>query len=251
MVWNIIVDSSCDLIDLETENNDIHYFSVPFVIRVSDRDYTDDAGLDVSELVNEMQRSDLPSYTSCPAPDAWLRQFEAPGDVIAITISSALSGSYNSTCCARNILLEDGSNKKIGIIDSRSTGPAIILAVRRLINSIQAGLDFNETIEDLKQHVLQTHTIFALSSFDNLVKNGRMSRLKGAFASKLGMIVVGVGSEKGTISIKGIVRGQIKAVQAISKWNNVKVSVFCTKGLNSYYAESRIRPVAGFLYTLF
>lgn len=271
MAWNIIVDSSCDLMNSETESQEIQFTSVPFVIRVSGRDYIDDAGLDVSELMDEMRKSDLPSHTSCPAPEEWLRQFEKPGDSIAITISSALSGSYNSAYCAREMLLEESSDKRIGIVDSRSTGPAIVMAVRRLIRSIQTGMNFNDTMDDLNRYIKKTRTVFALSSFDNLVKSGRMCKLKGVLASKLGMIGIGVGSEKGTISIKGIVRGQIKAVQTIlsdmaerggpgnevvishcqnakfaervkaaiiNRWDNVKVTVFNTRGLNSYYAEA-------------
>ena len=72
MAWNIIVDSSCDLIHPEIDSEEIHFTSIPFIIRVADRDYTDDVGLDVSELIDAMQRSDLPSHTSCPTPDAWL-----------------------------------------------------------------------------------------------------------------------------------------------------------------------------------
>lgn len=75
MKWNIITDSSCDLFDLETPNDEISFSSIPFVISVGNRDFVDNADLNVGEMVAAMEQCDEISHTSCPAPYAWYEQF--------------------------------------------------------------------------------------------------------------------------------------------------------------------------------
>lgn len=258
------------MFDLETPNDEIIFSSIPFVISVDNRDFVDNTNLNVGEMVAAMEQCDEISHTSCPTPYAWYEQFEKPGYSIAITISSKLSGSYNSACTARNMVLEKYPDKKITIIDSHSTGPEMILILRKLCELIEAGYDFESVLEKLEQHMRHTHIVFALSSFNNLVKNGRMNKLTGFLAGKLGFWGIGIGSEQGTISIKGKARGSKKALDVIledmkergqevktvvishcqnaefaerlrtaiqNTWDKVEVKIIPTRGLCSYYAE--------------
>ena len=45
-------------------------------IGVGVRGYTDDEQLDIEEMLRDMEQEKTASYTSCPAPGAWLEQFE-------------------------------------------------------------------------------------------------------------------------------------------------------------------------------
>lgn len=122
-------------------------------------------------------------------------------------------------------------------------------------------------IVNISEH---SHVIFALSSFDNLIKNGRMGRITGFLACKLGIWGIGIGSEQGTIAIKEKVRGSRNAVNSVlqdikergnhmetvlishcenekfaenlkemihSEWPKLEVRIMETRGLCSYYAE--------------
>ena len=80
---------------------------------------------------------------------------------------------------------------------------------------IHHGKHFEDICSTLQELVVSTHTVFALSSFDNLVKNGRVSKLAGFVAGKLGLWGIGIASPQGTISIKAKVRGTQKALAAI------------------------------------
>ena len=270
MKWNIITDSSCDILELENPSEDITFASIPFVISVGNRDFVDDADLDVDEMVTAMEESKEGSHTSCPPPHAWYEQFEKPGYSIGVTISSNLSGSYNSAVVARDMILEKDPDKKILLIDSHSAGPEIILIIRKLCKLISSGCDFDTVQEKIQQYMQLTHIVFALSSFNNLVKNGRMGKLTGFLAGKLGFWGIGIGSEQGTIEIKDKVRGSIKALNVILNdmkergveyktviishcqnaefaeklkaaiqeiWSSIEVTVNTTRGLCSYYAE--------------
>ena len=177
MNWNIITDSSCDLLPSSSPDGGIRLTSVPFTIRIGERDFVDDEHLDTMEMLSAMEHERSASHTSCPTPDAWLAQFEQADCAIAITISSQLSGSMNSALAARDMALEKDPDKKIVILDSFSTGPEVLLCVKEIERLIRQGLAFDDIAAHARGFLQKTRILFALSSFDNLIKNGRIHRL--------------------------------------------------------------------------
>ena len=270
MLWNIIADSSCNLFDLEEPAEQIRYSSVPFIITVGDTDYVDDSSLDVVAMLDAMDQCSEVSHTSCPPPQAWYHEFEKPGHSIALTISGHLSGSYSSACAAKAMMLEEHPDRQIGVIDTCSTGPEMCLLIRKLRELILEGRAFESVMEEIERYRQSTHIIFALSSYNNLIKNGRMNRLVGMLANKLNLWGIGIGSEAGEIRIRNIARGSKRAVDAILQdmkergrpeksvvidhcdnpgfaellkevlhnvWPHIEVTIHKTRGLCSYYAE--------------
>lgn len=106
----------------EKEHENIVFSSVPFTISVGDENFVDDRNLDVDGMIDSMDACAEASHTACPSPHAWQEKFEQEGNVIAITISSKLSGSYNSACAAKDMVLEEQPDKKIAVIDSPLRG---------------------------------------------------------------------------------------------------------------------------------
>ena len=127
MKWNIVTDSSCDLFPQAGFAPEAELSSVPFVVSVGEHDYVDDPSLDTAAFLDAMEGSEAPSRTSCPSPQAWLEQFEKAEQSIALTISSNLSGSYNSAMTAKQMAQERAPEKKIAVLDSLSTGPEVTL----------------------------------------------------------------------------------------------------------------------------
>lgn len=270
MKWSIIADSSCDIYGKDLGNDEISFSTIPFYITVAGKDYVDDAALDTNELVAVMEASEEASHTSCPSPYTWFEQFEGADYAIAVTISSQLSGSYNSAQVAQQMIREKYPEKRVAIIDSRSAGPELIFIIESIIESIEAGLDFDAVVAAAERTQQHGHVTFALCSFNNLIKNGRMSKLAGFLAGKLGFWGIGIGTEEGTIHIKGKARSKKKAIAAIvddiweragvvkavfishcqnqecaellksaiqEKWGQIDVRIMPTRGLCSYYAE--------------
>lgn len=268
--WNIVTDSACDLLHKDIACEEVGFSCVPFSIRIADKEYKDDENLNVLEMLTHMENCPTASGSSCPSPYDWEQEFLKSEQTVVITISGNLSGSLNSALVAKDTVLAKHPERKIMVLDSRSTGPEIALCVYKIVGWIKDGLDF-ETINEKAQEFLdKTKTSFALSSFDNLVKNGRMSKLTGFVARKLGMWGIGIASDIGTIAMKGKSRGPKKAVAllledmeergfsgkevAIShcenedmvqklkesilvRWPTAEIKVLKTRGLDSYYAE--------------
>ena len=124
-----------------------------------------------------------------------------------------LSGTYNSACIARDMILEEEPDKQIAVIDSKATGPEEAMLILKARDLILAGTPFAEIESALNQAAEKIHTIFALSSYHNLIKAGRVSRLIGFIAGHLGFWGIGIGSDEGEIVIRGKARGEKSMVR--------------------------------------
>lgn len=86
----IVADSSCDLITLD----EVSFVSVPLTIRTETQEFRDDASLDVETMVDTLRSTKGRSYSACPSVADWERAFGEDDDVLAFTITSGLSGSF-------------------------------------------------------------------------------------------------------------------------------------------------------------
>lgn len=270
LIWHLVSDTASDLFTLEGGADKMDFTTIPFTIRIGGKEYIDDENMPVDEMLEANETHAEMAQTACPSPEDWREKFSAPGPVIAFTISSALSGSYNSACAARSMMLEEEPGKQIAVIDSKATGPEEAMLVWRARDLILEGKTFEEIEEDLNETARRLHTSFALASYHNLIKAGRVNRLIGFIAGHLGFWGIGIGDDKGEIAIRGKARGSKSMVRflteeisrvgvagkqiLISHCRNIKdalalkvsleeafpqieVLVQATRGLDSFYAE--------------
>ncbi len=270
MTWHLVSDTACDLHTLEGGEGSLDFTTIPFSIRIGGKEYIDNEDMPVSEMLEMNETHSEMAQTACPSPEDWREKFSAPGPVIAFTISSALSGSYNSACTGRNMVLEEEPDKQIAVIDSKATGPEQAMLIWRARDLILEGRSFEEIEKDLNETAEKLHTSFALASYHNLIKAGRVSRLIGFIAGHLGFWGIGIGDEKGEIAIRGKARGsksmirflveEIQKVGVAGKqilishcqnekdalslktalevaFSGIEVLVQATRGLDSFYAE--------------
>ena len=269
MKWMIATDSSCDLKELNTGSPDILFDSVPFAISVDDREFVDSRDLEVPGLVDAFEASSS-SRSACPSPLSWQELFQKADHVIALTISGRLSGSYNSALVGKAMALENDPHKKIEVIDSLATGPKLVLLAQQALRQIQEQVSFESVCSSCRNLASSARTVFTLSSFHNLVQNGRVSKIAGFIAGKLGIRVIGVGSHEGEIQLKELMRGEQRTLKRIlkdmeengytggdmaisqclnepmaqslkemilSRWEKARIQILPTRGLDSYYAE--------------
>ena len=212
-MWHLVADTACDLYTLDGGEGALDFTTIPFSIRIGGKEYIDDERMPIDEMLEANETHAEIAQTACPSPEDWRQKFSAPGPVIAFTISSALSGSYNSACTGRDMILEEEPDKQIAVIDSKATGPEEAMLIWRARDLILAGKTIEEIEKDLNETAEKIHTSFALSSYRNLIKNGRVSRLIGFIAGHLGFWGIGIGDEKGEIAIRGKARGSKSMVR--------------------------------------
>ena len=272
MIWHIVADTSCDLFALEGGEGIFDFATIPFSIRIGSREYIDDEQMPIEEMLTANENHAEMAQTACPSPEDWREKFAPEGPVLAFTISSALSGSFNSACTARSMLQEEDPKKQIAVIDSRATGPETAMLILKAREMILSGKSFEEIETALNREAEKIHTIFALASYHNLIKAGRVNRLIGFIAGHLGFWGIGVGSESGEIAIRGKARGDKSMVRFMTEemqkigvagkeirishcqnrkdaealkaqlettFPGIPVILMETRGLDSFYAERR------------
>ena len=217
MTWHLVADTACDLYTLEGGRDQMDFATIPFTIRIGGHEYVDNEQMPIEEMLEANETHSEMAQTACPSPEEWKKEFSAPGPVIAFTISSALSGSYNSACAARQMVLEEEPDKQIAIIDSRATGPEEAMLIWRARDLILEGMAFADIEKALNETAEKIHTSFALASYHNLIKAGRVSRLIGFIAGHLGFWGIGIGDEKGEIAIRGKARGSKSMVRFMTE----------------------------------
>ena len=196
--FRIVADSSCDLLTLDGAD----FVSVPLSIRTDAEEFYDDANLDVDAMVSMLRDTKGRSYSACPNIADWESAFGESGNVIAFTITSALSGSYNAACVAKKNCEERNPARRIYVVDSLSAGPEIALLIERALYELRSHADFDKACEALNTYQAHTHLLFALESMHNLAQNGRV-RIRA----------IGQASAEGMLEMLGKCRGVRKARQ--------------------------------------
>lgn len=215
MAWMIVSDSSCEIRELERPAAGVQFALVPFKIRIGEREYVDLPTLNVPQMLQAMTEYNGASTSACPSPEEWAEYFLQADQVIALTISSNLSGSYNAALSAREMVLEEHPEKQIFILDTLSCAGALGDAAELANKLIGEGLDFDDVCFALKKFAETTHILFSLASFDNLAKNGRVSKVVGFIAGRLNMRVLGRRTSEGRIDFYFKTRGETRVLAKI------------------------------------
>lgn len=211
MSIGIFVDSSCDLKQLPIENaGDIIYERVPLTLRVGEHEYVDNNDLDVEAFMEDMTSYSKATGSAAPSPGVWYECYQKADEVFAISLTSALSATYSSAKTAEQMILEEEPNKKIMVIDSLSAGPELALIVCKIVTLAREGKTFEQIQTQIEEYRRKTHLIFALSTLDNLMKNGKVSKLQGHMAGLVGLRLLGCASDQGTLEVIHKLRGKCK-----------------------------------------
>lgn len=213
MKWNIVLDSSCDLTKAE-QSGEIGLEIVPLSIIVGEKSFRDDDDIDTNELLNAMKAEKEASSTACPSPADFCNAFLKAENSICVTLTGELSGTYNSALLGKEMALETNPEINIHIIDSKATAGKMVLIKEKACELIESGLSFDEVCTALDKFNNETHLVFALGGYDNLVKTGRMSKIAGIMATKLGIRAVAIAKD-GKIEVAKKPRGEKNAIDAM------------------------------------
>ena len=200
----IVADSSADLMTLDG----VEFSTASLKIVTSDREFLDDEALDAGEMTEYLDKYKGKSHTSCPNTNDWISAFGEAEEVFCITITSGLSGSYNSACIAKKAYEEMYPERRVYVIDSLSTGPEMILIIEKLRELINADTSFEEIIAKINEYKKNTGLLFMLKSMNNLANNGRVSKISAKIAGVMNIRVVGKASDVGTLEPLDKPRGE-------------------------------------------
>lgn len=233
----IVADSSSDVLRRET----IAFSAAPLKIITKDRQFVDDESLNVEEMVAFLGKYKGKSTTSCPNPEEWLSAFGDAEEIFCVTITSALSGSYNAAMIAKNQYEQQNPNSRVCVIDSLSTGPEMLLLIRKIEELYAEGKSFDEISDEVREYQKRTGLLFVLESMNNLANNGRVSKISAKLAGVMNIRVVGKASDKGELEPLDKPRGakmtRIKILERLDRLGYLGGRLHITHCLNSEAAE--------------
>lgn len=207
----IVSDSSSDLLMLDN----IEFASSPMKIITAKREFVDDENLNVDGMANFFNEYKERSQTSCPNPADWLDAFGDADDIICVTITSALSGSYNSACTAKELYEAENEGKRVFVLDTLSAGPEITLIVRKLEALVKSGMAYEGVCDKIQEYTKRTGLVFMLKSLKNFAANGRVSPLVAKLVGFAGICIVGKASDEETLEPTHKCRGENRSLETL------------------------------------
>ena len=104
MEWKVVVDTACDFREIPNKAENVAYERVPFSLQIEDKVFVDNLDLDIDKMMDEMYASSEPARSACPSPEAYLAAYRGAKNVIVLTLTGGMSGSYNSAVIAEKML---------------------------------------------------------------------------------------------------------------------------------------------------
>lgn len=262
MKWKIVADSGSNLREIEDLPENISLGLVPLILHLDEKELIDTPDVDTKKLVKDMAEAKETS-TACPAPGVYAEAFSGADNILCITISSEVSGSFNSAELGRKIALEKNPDANIYVFDSNSAGGEIDLLILKAIKLIKEGKEFQHVVDGLHAYHKHTYVGYMLQSIKNLVKSGRVSKVVGSIVGLLNINILGIRSEEGTIEMSDRVRGEKRALNKfladmiengfngnaveISHVNNRELADQLAEKMLEHFPEANItiRPTSG------
>lgn len=210
MKIGIIADSCCDMTPEMIKKTGIDL--VPLKITVGGSTFVDDENIDLSLLRSAIHESKTGATSACPAPGEYAEAMRRYDKCVVITLSSRLSGSYNSAIVAKDMVLEEFPNKRIHIFDSESACSGETWLALLAHDIIVSGRSFDELVEQVERKIANMRTLFVLEDLSTLMKNGRLNKVVGTVATLLSLRPIMSDNGHGEIAMLDKVRGTQKAL---------------------------------------
>lgn len=213
MDYKVIVDSCGELTHKMKKSG---LFKTAELSMIVDGDtIIDDENFNQADFLKKVDVSPESPKSSCPSPEKYMDLYS--GDekrVYGVTLSSELSGSYNSAQLGKDLWVEEHEeeDKQIHVFNSKSASVGETLIALKIQECEEQGLPFEKVVEEVEQYIEEQNTYFVLENLDTLRKNGRLTGIKSIVASALNIKPVMGSTKEGTICQLGQARGIKKAV---------------------------------------
>lgn len=244
MKTKIIVDSTFDL----TQDAAGRLTVVPLTVSFGETEYIDGVTITREVFYEKLIESDVLPTTSQAAPFAFAEAIEeglkSADNIVIITISSTLSGTYQSACTAAR-----DYPGKVFVIDSRTTTIGAGILAERALQLVDEGLEAKEIADLLNKEKERICIIALLDTLEYLKKGGRISKT-AAMAGDMLSIKPVIALKDGEIKILGKARGSKRGNNLLNEEINscggvdfskpvlLGYSGLSDKMLNKYIADS-------------
>lgn len=210
--------STADLSKEHFEKRDIKYLCFRFML--DDASYPDDLGvsIDINDFYQKMAEGSM-TKTSQPNVEEYTNYFrpflESGKDILHLTLSSGISGSYNSACIAQNMLSEEFPDRKIYVIDSLAASAGFGLLMDALADKRDEGLSIDELKDWATANLLYDNHWFFSTTLTYFIRGGRISKTAGTIGNMLNICPLMNVNSEGKLIVREKIRSKRKVIKAI------------------------------------
>lgn len=226
--------SCCSTSDLNAQHYvDRNIKTVLFHFIVDGKDYMDDFGQSYpyEKFYNDMEAGCM-TKTSQVSSGEYYKFFEPflqeGKDILHVTLSSGLSGTYQSACNAASMLKEKYPDRKIYIVDSLGASSGYGLLMDKLADLRDQGIAIEELRAWAEEHKLEVHHWFFSTDLKYYVRGGRISKTSGFLGNLLHICPLLNMDEDGHLAP----REKIRTIKKVEKIIVEKMVEFADKGLD-------------------
>ena len=209
----IITDSASDI-----PNNDsipANLSIMPLTIFFGEEEYLDGKTITNEEYYNKLTGGDILPKTSQVTPYDFEQEIQKAIDngekVIVITLSSGLSGTYQSACIAAS-----NFDKDVAVIDSFMATVSEQLLVKYALQLIEQGMEYDKIVETLENDKKKIKLVGPLDTLEYLKKGGRISAAAAVFGSALSIKPI-ITVIEGKVEVIAKARGRRNAIETTLK----------------------------------
>lgn len=211
--FKLVTDTSADLPRDYLEQNDITVLSLAYII--DGETYGWENPMDDHEFYSKMRKGSMPTTSQVNMGDATelfeelIKEYD---EILCVSFSSGLSGTYNSVAVAAQNVCEAHPQKKIRVVDTKAASLGQGLMVDYALKMRNEGKSLDETADFLEQNYNHFVHVFTVDDLNHLYRGGRVSRAT-AFVGTLANIkpILHVDDQGHLINI-GKVRGRKKSL---------------------------------------
>lgn len=215
MRCKIVIDSCGDLTTELKKDERVEVVSLE--LQVGEYRTWDDESFDQADFLKRVAACPECPKSSCPSPERYMEAYVTEAeDVYVITLSSNLSGSYNSAVLGKNLYHEKYGEKNIHVINSCSASIGETQIALKILELVKEGKSFEEIVRLAEDYRDAQDTYFVLDNLETLRKNGRLSNVKALVASTLNIKPIMGATDEGTIIQLGQSVGMKKALQKMA-----------------------------------
>ncbi|TGY41005.1 DegV family protein [Clostridium sartagoforme] len=208
----IVTDSCLDLPEELIRENNIEI--LPVLINFGDKSYVDREEINLKEMQEKIEREKVLPTTAQITPSRFEEYFRNALNegykVVAVLMSSNMSGTYNSACIAKDMIESDD----IVIVDTQVITSAQGFFVLKACELRDKGFTAEEIKKEIDAMKHKMKASLCFESLENLVRGGRISKTAGAIGTALGLRVI-IGFEDGMMVAKDKIRGNKKVLKKI------------------------------------
>ena len=215
--------SCCSTADLSKEyidSRDIRY--ICFHYMMDGVEYADDLGQSIPfpEFYRRMTEG-ADTSTSQVGVGEYVDYFssflEQGKDVLHVTLSSGISGTYNSAQTAAEIVREKYPDRKLYLVDSLGASSGYGLIMDKLADLRDGGMSLDDLYQWAEEHKLEMHHWFFSTDLTWYVKGGRVSRVSGWFGTALRICPLLNMDHEGHLCPREKIRTKAKVIKEIEK----------------------------------